>query len=171
MEPVKGGSLSDLPESAASILKEANPNVSQSSWALRYAASLEGVMMVLSGMSAMAQVEDNMNTFSPLKPLDEADHKVVDEVCEALAKAPSIPCTRCNYCTETCPQEIPIPAILAALNDDAVYGEAYAKRQYSMATKNKAPASACIECEVCLSRCPQHIAITDHLKKAAEKFE
>lgn len=171
MEPVRGGSLADLRSPIGDPFKKAAPDKSFASWALRYAASLEGVLMVLSGMSAMEQVVDNMATFSPMVPLDEQERKVVEEVREALEKAPTIPCTRCNYCTETCPQGIPIPSILASLNDDAAYGEAYAKRQYASATKDKSFASACIECEVCLSRCPQHISITDHLKAAAEKFE
>ena len=127
--------------------------------------------MVLSGMSDLAQVEDNIKTFSPLQPLNAEERAVIEAVREALAKVPSIPCTRCNYCTETCPAEIPIPDILRALNDGRIYGDAYAAKQYASACRDKAQASACLGCEVCLSRCPQHIQITEHLHEAVAKFE
>lgn len=171
MEPVRGGSLAQLQPSLAAPFAAHAPGATLASWALRFCASLEGVIMVLSGMSDMAQVENNIKTFSPLQPLSAAERAVVEEVREALAKVPSIPCTRCNYCTETCPAEIPIPGILRALNDSRTYGDAYAAAQYANACRDKAQASACIGCEVCLSRCPQHIKITEHLHEASAKFE
>ena len=171
MEPVRGGSLAQLQPSLAAPFEAYAPDATLASWALRFCASLDGVIMVLSGMSDMAQVEDNIKTFSPLSALDQAERAVVEKVREALAKIPSIPCTRCNYCTETCPAEIPIPAILRALNDSRIYGDAYAAAQYASACKDKAQASACLGCEGCLFRCPQHIKITEHLREAASKFE
>lgn len=171
MEPVRGGSLAQLQSGLANPFTAYAPNASLASWALRFCASLEGVLMVLSGMSDLAQVEDNIKTFSPLQPLNAEERAVIEAVREALAKVPSIPCTRCNYCTETCPAEIPIPDILRALNDGRIYGDAYAARQYASACRDKAQASACLGCEVCLSRCPQHIQITEHLHEAVAKFE
>ena len=171
MEPVRGGSLAQLQPSLAAPFEAYAPDATLASWALRFCASLDGVIMVLSGMSDMAQVEDNIKTFSPLSALDQAERAVVENVREGLAQIPSIPCTRCNYCTETCPAEIPIPAILRALNDSRIYGDAYAAAQYASACKDKAQASACLGCEGCISRCPQHIKITEHLREAASKFE
>ncbi|MDD6046252.1 MAG: aldo/keto reductase [bacterium] len=171
MEPVRGGSLAQLQPPLAAPFQAYAPEATLASWALRFCASLEGVIMVLSGMSAADQVEDNLKTFSPLQPLSAEERAVVEEVREAFAKVPSIPCTRCNYCTETCPAEIPIPGILRALNDSRIYGDAYAKKQYANACKDKALASECLNCESCIYRCPQHIPITEHLREAAEKFE
>ncbi len=111
MEPVKGGNLSKLPESAAAILQEADPTVSQSSWAIRYAASLDGLITVLSGMSTLEQMEDNLKTMSDFRPLSDGERKTVEATAAALRALPQIPCTGCQYCVKGCPQEINIPGV------------------------------------------------------------
>lgn len=172
MEPVRGGSLAALPESARELLLAAAPDASIASWALRFVASLPGVMMVLSGMSDLAQMNDNLATFSPLNPLTGDERALIAQVQKILENTPLIPCTRCNYCTETCPAGIPIPNVLATLNDYRRYAnQAYCRDRHAFAIKGKAPASACIQCGVCVSRCPQHIDIPEHLAEAARLFE
>ena len=111
MEPVKGGSLANLPASASDILKAVEPEASDSSWAIRFAASLDGLVTVLSGMSNIAQMEDNLKTMSDFKPLNETDRKAIADAQAALAAIPHIECTGCQYCTKDCPAQINIPGI------------------------------------------------------------
>lgn len=172
MEPVKGGSLVQLPPKARQVLQEANPNVSAASWALRYAASLDGVLTVLSGMSDMEQMEDNLNTMSPLQPLSDGERAVIDRVRAILDAQPQIPCTACQYCVKDCPQGVQIPSIFKAMNNYLVYENlAGAKGNYSFATRNGGKASDWVACGQCESACPQHIRIIEELKKAAALLE
>jgi len=172
MEPVKGGSLANLPESVADVFKKADPAVSQSSWAIRFAASLEGLVTVLSGMSTVAQMEDNLATMKAFKPLDEAGKKVIADATAALNAIPSVPCTGCQYCTKGCPMEINIPGVFKALNNYLVYNNLEgAKGNYSWATHKGGKAGACVECGQCESVCPQHIKIIDELKRAVDILE
>ena len=171
-EPVKGGNLSKLPESVASVFKAADPNASLSSWAIRYAASLEGLVTVLSGMSNIDQMKDNLATMSDFKPLDEADRKVIANAIDALNAIERIPCTSCSYCTKDCPQQINIPGVFAVMNDLKVYGNLQAsKNSYGWATNKGSKASACIACGQCESACPQHINIIEQLKACVETLE
>ncbi len=172
MEPVKGGNLSNLPESVASVFKKANPDVSLSSWAIRYAASLEGLVTVLSGMSNVEQMQDNLKTMRDFKPMTDADKAVVAEAVVALNAIERIPCTGCSYCTKDCPQQINIPGAFGAMNNLLVYGnEAGAQGNFNFATRNGGKPSSCLACGQCESACPQHINIIEQLKKCAEKFE
>ncbi len=172
MEPVKGGSLSNLPESVASVFKKADPEASLSSWAVRYAASLEGLVTVLSGMSNMEQMEDNLKTMKAFKPLNEAEYAVVAEAVKALEAIERIPCTKCSYCTKDCPQQINIPGVFGAMNTITVYGnKAGAQGSYNFATRGGGKASDCLACGQCESACPQHIGIIEELKKCAEIFD
>jgi predicted aldo/keto reductase-like oxidoreductase len=179
MEPLKGGSLVNFAEPVVKVLKDANPNASVASWALRFPIDLDGVVTVLSGMNKIEDVKDNINTVesNPSK-LTEADHKVIENVLEELKKVPTIPCTRCNYCAPNCPQKINIPGILGVVNDYAKYQNlAGAKRTYGMMTGGgpfggpAAKASDCVECGACEEHCPQHIKIRDELKNAVELLE
>lgn len=172
MEPVKGGNLANLPEQAASIFKAANPDASQASWAVRFAASLEGLVTVLSGMSTLGQMEDNLSFMEQFRPLDEAERAAVGKVQDALAALPSIPCTNCQYCMKGCPQGIQIPGTFESANSYTIFGNlAGAKGHYGFVTRNGGKASECIACGQCEAVCPQHIAIVEELKKAAELLE
>jgi predicted aldo/keto reductase-like oxidoreductase len=172
MEPVKGGSLARLPENVASILRKADPKASLASWAIRFAASLEGLVTVLSGMSSLEQMQDNIAVMENFKPLDAAEREVIAEVQKALAAIPSVPCTSCGYCQDGCPQEIAIPGIFSAMNLYLTYNNlSGAKGSYGFATIDGGKASKCVACAQCESVCPQQIHIIEELQKAAELLE
>lgn len=172
MEPVKGGTLANPPQSVADILKAAQPDMSLPSWAIRYVASMDGILTVLSGMSNIEQMDDNLSYMAPFKPLDEAEQATIARAQEALAKVESIPCTGCHYCTEGCPMQIPIPDIFNARNFELVWNQpARAKHEYNWSTGRAGKASDCVGCGQCEAACPQHIDIIEQLKKCAEAYE
>lgn len=171
MEPIKGGSLVKLPESVAAILNEADPSASLASWALRFAASLPGIVTVLSGMSTLDQVKQNVEIMKDFAPLDEGERAAVDRAREALAKLPVIPCTDCRYCLKGCPEGVRIPVALASLNILIAFADEYRAQENYDWNAEGGEASKCIGCGACEDVCPQHIAIIDELKKAAEAFE
>lgn len=172
MEPVKGGSLAAMTPEAQQIFKDANPEMSVPSWAVRYAASLEGVLVVLSGMSTEAQLHDNVSYMKDFKPLTEEEHGIVKKVVDLLNSIPTIPCTGCKYCVDGCPQKINIPQIFRTMNSYTLYNNLEdAKRSYGHITHEGGKASECLQCGACESHCPQHIEIIETLKKAAADFE
>ena len=172
MEPVKGGALAGMNPQIQDIYKKANPDMSVASWAMRYAASLEGVITVLSGMSDEAQMVDNCKVLKDMKPLGGKEREAIDEVVEILKNTPTISCTDCKYCVDDCPQNINIPSIISNINNYTLYDNLPgAKRSYGFSTNERGSASDCIECGACESRCPQHIEIIEHMKKAASLFE
>ena len=172
MEPVKGGSLANLPESVAGIFKKVAPEASLSSWAIRFAASLEGLVTVLSGMSNLDQMRDNLATMKHFKPLDDGERAVLSDALKALDAIDRIPCTQCSYCTKDCPQQINIPGIFTAMNTALVYGnEEGAKGNYSFNTRLGGKASDCLACGQCETACPQHIDIIERLKQCSAKFD
>ena len=172
MEPIKGGVLADPIPQVKDIFTKANPDLSPASWAVRYAASLEGVITVLSGMSNIEQMEDNLSYMKDFKPLTEEEVKVVDAAKAAMDAVETIKCTACHYCTEGCPMNIPIPEIFAARNQQLVYNQIEgAKRRYAGITKDKGKASDCIACGQCESACPQHLGIIDYLKECVTNLE
>lgn len=171
MEPVKGGLLANPPQVVSDIFTAADPQASCASWALRYAASLPGIVTVLSGMSTLAQMRDNLATFANFEALDGAGRAVIERAQAAMASIDTVPCTNCRYCTKGCPQELPIPNLMAVLNEYRIYGDlAGAKRSYSWQSST-GKASACIQCGACENVCPQHLPIIKHLEECAELFE
>lgn len=171
MEPVKGGALADPIPAVKKLLKSADPNASYASWAVRYAASLDGIITVLSGMSNIGQMSDNLSYMKDFKPLDEAERAVVLKAQSILKGEHSIPCTSCHYCTEGCPMNIPIPEIFFVANHQRGNAEFRGRREYTIATTGKGKASDCIGCGQCESACTQHLEIIKLLKDMANKFE
>ena len=170
MEPVKGGSLANPHPDVTKIFKDANPDVSVASWAVRFAASLDGIITVLSGMSTLEQVEDNTNTMLNFKPLTSEERKVINAAVAKFNDLPLIPCTGCRYCAPDCPQKINIPGIFSQLNDYTKYQNVN-KRGFDMTIGQGGKPSDCIGCRSCEEHCPQHLKITQLLKKAVEVFE
>ena len=172
MEPVKGGSLATMPEEIQKLYREANPELSGPSWAVRYAASLDGVITVLSGMSNEEQLNDNVSYMENFQPLSDAERETVQKAVEILNTLPTIPCTGCKYCVDGCPQKINIPGIFEAMNEYILYNNLErAKHSYKNAVKEGGKASDCIQCGACEAHCPQHIGIIETLEKAAATLE
>ena len=165
MEPVKGGILADPIDTVKEILKAANPDASYASWALRFVAGKDNILAVLSGMSSIEQMKDNLSFMKDFKPLDEEEQKVIARAQEALDNDKSIPCTACHYCTKGCPMSIPIPEIFNVENRKKGSPEFRVKREYTIVTADKGKASDCIQCGQCEAACPQHLPIISLLEQ------
>lgn len=173
MEPVKGGLLAEPPESVATVLKEAEPDMSCASWAIRFAASLPGVITVLSGMSSVAQMEDNLSYMKGFLELNKKQQEIIKKAQDALAAIPLVPCTTCNYCAKVCPNNIGISGTFTAMNMLILYENmerAVRQENWGVSRLGKKKASECLKCGKCEQVCPQHIAIREELQKAAETF-
>ena len=169
MEPVRGGHLTDLPEEGRKIL-EGLEGGSLASYAMRYCASFEGIEIVLSGMSSIDQMHDNIATMQGEQPLNEKEMAAVQQVVEILRNQNQIPCTKCQYCTERCPKNIDIPRLFAMENTHREFKNANMSWSFTMATKNAKP-SDCLGCGLCEAACPQHIEIRPLLKEIARDYE
>lgn len=171
MEPARGGRLAELPQRGKDILKAAEPNSSEVSWAYRFCYELSNVITVLSGMSTLDQVKENVAEWKTAKPLSADDKKVLNEALEALQSVGMIDCTNCRYCAKDCPAGVKIPEILSLLNlEKMTENQEFAKSQYSWQARD-GYASQCIQCGSCEDMCPQGINIIDLLEEAADKFE
>ncbi len=174
MEPVKGGSLVNLPEEADTVLKNLHGG-SNASYAIRFAASFPNMAMVLSGMSNMDQMQDNLSAMKDFKPLNESEMAAVQKVCEIFHGLNLIPCTSCRYCIEEseCPKGIRIPDLFAAMNAHEAFHNWNTGYYYNniITGNGHGKASECIKCGKCEKVCPQHLPIRDLLKNVAKTFE
>ena len=173
MEPIKGGILANLPEEAVHLLKSEHPNMSVASWAVRFAASPENVMMVLSGMGTMEQMQDNLSYMKGFQPLNEAELDAIGKVTEIIRSKITVPCTSCGYCISEsqCPKDIMIPDYFAMYNEKKQYNTMTSGIYYSNLAMLHGKASECIGCGLCEKHCPQHLPIRKYLKDVAEAFE
>jgi predicted aldo/keto reductase-like oxidoreductase len=174
MEPVKGGALANVPGKAERLFKSFNSESSAASWAIRYAASLHGVIGVLSGMSNMEQMLDNTGYMQDFKPLSDNEYAVIRDALGIIKENIVIPCTGCNYCVKDCPKNIAIPGYFALYNSVKTAGPAQFYTEsvyYNRFLEKHGKASDCIGCKQCEKLCPQHLGITDYLKDVAGIFE
>jgi predicted aldo/keto reductase-like oxidoreductase len=174
MEPVKGGTLALVPPEVIRMLNAMNPEASAASWAVRFAASLSNVKMVLSGMSTMEQLEDNTSYMAEFRPLREEEKKVLLQAASIITQQTAIPCTGCSYCTPGCPMRIPIPKVFSLYNEDKreapTKGWSATALSYRELVRDTGKPGDCIGCGQCEKICPQHLPIIRHLTEAARHF-
>ena len=173
MEPVKGGTLARLTPDLEAKFKAARPDRSAASWALRFAASLPGVMTVLSGMSSPEQMADNLATFTRFEPLTKADQAVIEDVRRVMLNVEQIGCTACRYCTDGCPMSIAIPDVFRAVNTMKLYKDEFRPKAFysGLLSQGHGRAGDCIACGQCEGVCPQHLPIIDLLKDASARLD
>ncbi|MBE6600978.1 MAG: aldo/keto reductase [Ruminococcaceae bacterium] len=174
MEPVKGGTLAKVPPRVEALLTDAHPDWSMASWAIRFAATQENVFMVLSGMSDMTQLQDNIGYMADFVPLNEKELSLLPEAVRLLHADIAVACTSCRYCVEGCPKNIEIPKYFELYNAEmrapnTVFGTH--QEYYENLTETHGKASDCIGCRRCEKSCPQHIRIVAALKNVAKVFE
>ena len=176
MEPVKGGTLAAIPAEAEALFRAADPAASPAVWAIRFAASLPNVMVVLSGMSTLQQMEENSAMMENFAPLTARERNLCERAAEIINAQIAVPCTGCEYCLEGCPMHIAIPQYFSMYNEDcredlSQKGWTVNLSNYKQVAESFGKASACIACGQCESVCPQHLPIIEHLRAVAEHFE
>lgn len=174
MEPVKGGSLQNLPKEAETLLHGMDPSLSNASWAIRFAASLDHVVCVLSGMNAMEQVLDNMAAVEDHGPLTEAERETCIQAGKIIRANTAIPCTACRYCTSVCPKKIEIPGYFSVYNNLKRFGmtsDSDIWNYFLNLIQMHGKPSDCIECGQCEKRCPQKLPIRKYLKQVRTEVE
>lgn len=168
MEPVKGGILADPIPAVKEILDAADSSLSYAGWAVRFVASRDNILTVLSGMSSLAQMEDNLSYMKDFRPLSEAEEAVIRRAQQAYAEDKSIRCTGCHYCTKGCPMGIPIPDIFTVANRRKGSPHFRTVREYNIVTQGKGKASQCLECGQCEAACPQGLPVMSLLRELWE---
>lgn len=173
MEPIKGGMLAKIPEAAEKELKAYDAEASDSSWAIRFAASKPEVMMVLSGMSDLAQIEDNTEYMKEFQPLTEEESEIVKRVVDIINSSITISCTGCKYCISGCPQNIPISDYFTLYNTHKQFGAASSSQFHyrRLVEEGAGRASDCINCGKCKKACPQHLDIPEFMKEVSQLFD
>ena len=176
MEPVKGGTLAHVPDEAEKLFKDHDSNMSVPSWAIRFAASLDNVMVVLSGMSNIEQMEDNISYMEDLKPLTEEEKALCHRAADIINAQITVPCTGCSYCTEGCPMKIAIPQYFSLYNADMrenleEKGWTVSFTNYEILSSKFGKAKDCVECGQCEGVCPQHLPIIEKLKEVSKHYD
>ena len=176
MEPVKGGTLAKVPEDAEKLFAALDPSMSVPSWAIRFAASLPNVMLVLSGMSSLEQMKDNISFMADFRPLTEEEKEVCYRVADIINSQITVPCTACHYCTEGCPMNIASPEYFSLYNEDMrenleEKGWTINYTNYDLLAGKRGRAKDCIACGQCENVCPQHLPIIDFLKDVSAHFD
>lgn len=176
MEPVKGGTLAQVPAEAEKLFKDYDPNLSVPSWAIRFAASLDNVMVVLSGMSNLEQMEDNISNMADFKPLTDEEKELCHKAADIINAQIAVPCTGCSYCTEGCPKKIAIPQYFSLYNEDMrenieEKGWTVNFTNYDILAGKFGKAKDCLACGKCEGVCPQHLPIIENLKAVSKHFD
>ncbi len=171
MEPVRGGKLVNLPDEAKKIFDDLGQNLSYASYAIRFAASFDGIFIVLSGMSDFKQLKDNVDYMKDFKKLTTEELEAIDKVTDILNGMGGISCTGCRYCIEGCPKKILIPDLFSCYNSKVQFGDWNSDYYYEIYTSNNGKASDCIKCGKCEKICPQHLPIRHYLENVSKKFE
>ena len=173
MEPVKGGCLATVPSKAEKLLHDFHPDQSNASWAVRFAASPENVMVVLSGMSNSDQMEDNIGYMKYFQPVSREEKDILKQAVEIIQNSIEISCTACHYCTDGCPKHIAIPEYFALYNDLRRFGPSQIpniRRRFHQLTEKNGKPSDCIKCGKCEERCPQHLTIRQNLENVSKEL-